>query len=1672
MHHVGIVSSREDRRCHHDHRFTCWLSSSSSSDENSNYFANDNDEKEEEENQEQQQPQRKRDKLRDWMYGGNKEMVKRIGIDGRPIEPPPARVRANFADLFAGMPSMQDIIGGLGADDDIDDAESLQDKVRDSPSTYLRRKSQIDDSWYEEEKKSILENYEGILQEMLAKLERERMENQESVPENAESMIRSVLKQEMDLEIKTTRDRRIDEMLKEYEKNKYSQLSDMEDKFEPNESVKKLMEESEEEFQQKEANRLEMEDFLRYEQEAVLRITEDNIKEPAPGQDLDAWALERLREMVEARMDVDGQEMTLYNLEENVELLEKRMQKKEMSRPIQPENMKEWQMYRSIATNLERQADKTNSQDDERSRENKILRQLNSWKEYIEREEGIRKQSGLSRGPRLPFEWQEAELSEPQMPDANAVKAQDRAAKIKVRKDLNRMSIEAMESLLEKTDPARRERLQKELNFLKAELEKNDYLDIDESAIDEIVKVGPVDTSNLFRSYLSDDEDDDMDDDSAYEPPGATITPFEIKPEMFQSPPSEIVKPHTPETPFFADDFEQRKVPQPSTPFFAGDEGYDLGETFTGDSKLGTMEDQKLEAMYRQAKARTTEEREAIRSQYEAFKDFEKQRREESGLSGDVMEDSEIVSEANLKYSISDIMREDGDFDAEKILSAIGPRPKRKRKEDTSPQESTLAGGVKSNSIGRGEATNVDQNVESDVDQNEVMDSLYRSVAAVGGGRYKDDPGTAMRQKLSFIELMKAENQMRETLENELEVMGVDDGLPSPGDDEKYAEEVLSSLGARPKPRRARIIDEGDFSDKGGILAFDDEESDEIEDDDGVVDEMIEKNDVAGVDLMPEWLRKEIEETKGQTRKTFLGSEIDEVFDDDSYEHNMRQLAEYERRRAGSNRRQMGIDISDVLGSKRFDTDDYADYKFEDSFLRGRQSSWGSESFQKRKSNLLEYIELDVQELNLLMDHKDSVYSTGVSQYLPRINKPFKDFGAIFRLEGVLVDITGLQSKAWTKVAESFGFKEPQVEDIKRAAVTHPEVAVRDLFGWTNNFLECREIAALHKQIFREVFKEWASGIGISARSPRFSSESRGNIALGQEIVDETKPVLTDRVQLPSNEADRITILSRAWERTAKSFEKEPPTREDIVLAANLSPDIAAVEIFKWSNDPLQIDDIARQYRNNLKAIAAGIGVVSRPLSSFVQTSRTTVNPAPSRALTKNDVMEMHYRAWASIAEQYGFNLPSSDEVLAAFVINDPETAIQGFGWTDDRHESNIIAQSFQATLNGLTKGGQGGSPTEVNSEKREENWGENQSLKPAPTPDEIFQLSFDTWTAIAKKTGLAGPDAELVQFALTVGPEEAITVGFGWAEPDNKEKIAKFLNMYKEELAKRQPSWIASNAFSQSAIIKANFSGSSHTTGPSMDEIYKVAFNAWTVTAAKLNMPAPDDEQIQFAMTVGPEEAIATGFGWTDIPEQITRVAAIYKDEVGKLRKSWKTQTSDKFHQNSERTQAPQMIRINDGGAKWISSLLNVEMQCGIVSYLEHEQVDILMEQAGLAELIPPDKRVSSSNGYVTDKDQILGVALRLERRPDHCALFDTSPYASVAAHDVEMRSVSLITSFPRYELLSADMTTSSFDGLTAMNIRRLFGERVYDQPLADSQQIQPETQRRTKTKYFFDDE
>ena len=490
---------------------------------------------------------------------------------------------------------------------------------------------------------------------------------------------------------------------------------------------------------------------------------------------------------------------------------------------------------------------------------------------------------------------------------------------------------------------------------------------------------------------------------------------------------------------------------------------------------------------------------------------------------------------------------------------------------------------------------------------------------------------------------------------------------------------------------------------------------------------------------------------------------------EEDFEENKRRIEQ-----ALGVRRSNGIDIYDVLGRRPGAVDYEEDYKRDEYAFPLRRNDVDLSSYQSRKAMMLERKTISIMEVNSLMDMKDNLEVEGISPYMARVNKPFKEFGAIFRLEGVLVDISALEFRAWYRVAANVNMKPPSQEDVRFASVQNAEYAISRIFHWTNDYLLCREIASIHSRFLKE------------------EVEAALNTSSTEGSLDHTKPTNA---------------------RVTQELETSDSLESTVV-----------------------------DYRSEQQDLTRNMYIV--------------------------------------FAEKYGFRRPTEAELEIALQLP-PRTAVEDvFEWPSERNSVESLVSALKQVY-------------------------ESERIK---------------------------------------------------------------LNKSKQSRTKKE------------SIVK----------------------NA-----------SPD-------VFVG-----------------------------------------DDLH-----------LPVTDGAISWIKALLDVEMPCGVVSFLDAESVDLIMKKTGLASLIPPDKRVTSSSGYDRDTFQQLGSCLRIDRRPDMCVVFDGNADALNAARDNEMKSVGMTCVYPSYELLAADMTARNFDYLSAMNVRRLFGGRENQEPLLQVAIQEPSRPKRKLMTMYPDDE
>jgi beta-phosphoglucomutase-like phosphatase (HAD superfamily) len=138
----------------------------------------------------------------------------------------------------------------------------------------------------------------------------------------------------------------------------------------------------------------------------------------------------------------------------------------------------------------------------------------------------------------------------------------------------------------------------------------------------------------------------------------------------------------------------------------------------------------------------------------------------------------------------------------------------------------------------------------------------------------------------------------------------------------------------------------------------------------------------------------------------------------------------------------------------------------------------------------------------------------------------------------------------------------------------------------------------------------------------------------------------------------------------------------------------------------------------------------------------------------------------------------------------------------------------------------------------------------------------------------------------------------------------------------------------------------------------------------------------------------------------------------------------------------------------------------------MEKELVDDILEEMGLSRHFPDENRVCSSSGYGSEMQQMLGGALRLERRPDHCIVFSATPQSAGACRQVEMKNVAIVSPYPYYELTTSDMTVRDFGSIGVRNLKNVFSEITIEEPMLQIQVEEPRILRQTMLKTrFWDD-
>ncbi|XP_075502607.1 5-amino-6-(5-phospho-D-ribitylamino)uracil phosphatase, chloroplastic-like isoform X4 [Primulina tabacum] len=128
------------------------------------------------------------------------------------------------------------------------------------------------------------------------------------------------------------------------------------------------------------------------------------------------------------------------------------------------------------------------------------------------------------------------------------------------------------------------------------------------------------------------------------------------------------------------------------------------------------------------------------------------------------------------------------------------------------------------------------------------------------------------------------------------------------------------------------------------------------------------------------------------------------------------------------------------------------------------------------------------------------------------------------------------------------------------------------------------------------------------------------------------------------------------------------------------------------------------------------------------------------------------------------------------------------------------------------------------------------------------------------------------------------------------------------------------------------------------------------------------------------------------------------------------------------------------EGIKEWLDAIVTSRIPCAVVSSLDRKNMVEALERMGLKKFF--QAIVSEEDGMDSIAHRFLSAAVKLDRKPSKCVVFEDDPRGITAAHNCTMMAVALIGAHPAYDLGQADLAVASFNELSVINLRRLFAD------------------------------
>jgi HAD superfamily hydrolase (TIGR01509 family) len=132
---------------------------------------------------------------------------------------------------------------------------------------------------------------------------------------------------------------------------------------------------------------------------------------------------------------------------------------------------------------------------------------------------------------------------------------------------------------------------------------------------------------------------------------------------------------------------------------------------------------------------------------------------------------------------------------------------------------------------------------------------------------------------------------------------------------------------------------------------------------------------------------------------------------------------------------------------------------------------------------------------------------------------------------------------------------------------------------------------------------------------------------------------------------------------------------------------------------------------------------------------------------------------------------------------------------------------------------------------------------------------------------------------------------------------------------------------------------------------------------------------------------------------------------------------------------------RPMEGLKDWLEAVYTARIPCAVVSSLDRKHMVEALQQMGLDKYF--QAIVTEEDGMESIAHRFLSAAVKLDRKPSKCVVFEDDPRGVTAAHNCTMMAVALIGAYRAYDLEQADLAVANFSELSVINLRRLFANK-----------------------------